>query len=559
MIRFCCWLLIAVLGTTAYAQSPRSGDITRPDAAERSPARPNILWLTCEDMSANLASYGDRNAGPRTVPTPTIDRLVREGVRYTGMYSTAGVCAPSRSAIISGMYQTSIGTQHMRTNTVSLKRPEIPNYDAVPPADVKCFTEYLRAAGYYCTNNSKTDYQFGNPVTAWDENSTKAHWRGRPNKGQPFFSVFNFMVTHESQVWARADKPLRVDPAKLKLPPYYPDTPIIRRDLARYYDNIMVMDSLVGGILKQLEDDGLLENTIVMFYSDHGAGLPWYKRELYERGTHVPFVVRFPGKRSAGTTDTDLHSFVDFAPTMLALAGVPVPKHMQGQAFLGTQKAKAPRQAIFSARDRMDEHYDMVRAMRDGRYRYVRNFMPDKPNYQDIAYRKQMPLMQEILRLREAGQLTGIPARWFQTKPVEELYDLQTDPYELDNLAARPEQQARLRQMRHALADWMTEIGDKGALPEREMVTLMYGGSEQPTTAAPVVQASPAGPDNGLVLTCLTEGASMAYQLDGEERWQLYHQPVRVPTGRTLRAKAIRYGYVESPVVSWPEKLSNKN
>lgn len=539
IMRFHFWLLLTVLTTTAYAQSSR---------------RPNILWITCEDMSANLPSYGDR-----TVPTPTIDRLVREGIRYTGMYSTAGVCAPSRSAIISGMYPNSIGTQHMRTNTANIKGTNIPNYDAVPPPNVKCFTEYLRAGSYYCSNNSKTDYQFGNPVTAWDENGPKAHWRGRPDQKQPFFSVFNFMVTHESQVWARADKPLRVDPTTVKVPPYYLDTPIIRRDLARYYDNIMVMDSLAGSILKQLEDDGLLENTIVVFYSDHGAGLPWYKRELYERGTHVPFVVRFPGKQRAAATDTDLHSFVDLAPTMLSLAGVHIPKHLQGQAFLGDQKTKEPRKAIFGARDRMDEHYDMVRAMRDGRYRYVRNFMPEKPNYQDLAYRKQMPLMQEILRLRDAGQLTGVPARWFQTKPVEELYDLQTDPNELTNLAGRPEQQARLRQMRHALADWMTEIGDKGSLPEREMVKMMYGGNEQPTTATPIVQASPLRPGNGLVLTCSTEGASIAYQLDGEERWQLYHQPVRVPTGQTVRAKAIRYGYAESPVVSWPEKLSDKN
>ncbi len=313
------------------------------------------------------------------------------------------------------------------------------------------------------------------------------------------------------------------------------------------------MDSLAGGILKQLEEDGLLETTIVVFFSDHGAGLPWFKRELYERGTHVPFVVRFPDKRAAGTTDTDLHSFVDLAPTMLSLTGTPIPAHLHGRAFLGTQRAEGPRQAVFAARDRMDEHYDMVRAMRDGRYRYVRNFMPDKLQYQDIAYRRQMPLMREILRLRDAGQLTGVPARWFQTKPVEELYDLQADPDELTNVAGRPEHQARLKHMRHALADWMTEVGDKGALPEGDMVALMYGGNNQPTTAAPVIQSK-----NELVITCPTQGASIAYQFDGDERWQLYHRPVTVPAGRTLRAKAIRYGYAESPVVRWPEKRTNQ-
>ncbi len=516
--------------------------------AQNTASRPNILWITCEDMSANLPSYGDN-----TVATPTLDRLAKEGVRYTRMFSVAGVCAPSRSAIITGMYSNSIGTQHMRTGSGYTKRSDIPNYEAVPPSYVKCFPEYLRANGYYCTNNEKTDYQFGNPFTAWDENSNKAHWRNRP-KGTPFFSVFNIMRTHESQVWMHKDKPLRVDPAKVKVPPYYPDTEVIRRDIARYYDNIMVMDSIAGSILQQLEEDGLLENTIVFFFSDHGAGLPWYKRELYDRGLHVPLIVRFPGKKGAATTDTELHSFVDFAPTMLSLTGTPIPKHLQGQAFLGEKAAKTPRTYIYAARDRMDEHYDMVRVVRNKKYKYVRNFQPDKPYYQDLAYRKQMDLMQEILRLRDAGQLPEITKRWFGPKPVEELYDLSTDPFELTNLAGKKELEPVLQQLRNALNNWMIEVNERGFTPETEMVKLMWSNGEQPVTASPEVTTEQSEAGTRVKLACATEGASVGYQLGEDKRWLLYCQPVTIPKGKTLKFKGIRYGYKESPVGEWKDK-----
>ncbi len=516
--------------------------------AQTNTGRPNILWITCEDMSANLPAYGDS-----TITTPTIDRLAKEGVRFTRMFSVAGVCAPSRSAIISGMYPNSIGTQHMRTGSGYTKRQDIPNYEAVPPAEVKCFPEYLRANGYYCTNNEKTDYQFGNPSTAWDENSKQAHWRNRP-QGMPFFSVFNSMRTHESQVWVHKDKPLRVDPAKVKVPLYYPDTEVIRRDIARYYDNIMVMDSLAGSILKQLEEDSLLENTIVFFFSDHGAGLPWYKRELYDRGLHVPLIVRFPGKKGAGIIENELHSFVDFAPTLLSLTGTPLPRHLQGQAFLGENTAKTPRTYIYGARDRMDEHYDMVRVVRDKRYKYVRNFQPDKPYYQDLAYRKQMDLMQEILRLREAGQLPEITKRWFGPKPLEELYDLSTDPFELTNLAGDKNLEPVRQKLRNVLNDWMIEVNDKGFSPEMEMVSRMWPSGQQPVTQTPTATARKDKSGRTVSLACVTEGASITYQLGDDNRWQLYYQPIYLPKGKTLKYKSVRYGYQESPVTQWREE-----
>lgn len=502
--------------------------------------KPNILWITCEDMSADLPDYGDN-----TVMTPNISRLVREGVKFTNMFSVSGVCAPSRSAIITGMYPTSIGTQHMRTGTKDIP---VPPYEAVPPADVKCFTEYLRAGGYYCTNNAKTDYQFGVPFTAWNESSNKAHWRNRP-KDKPFFSVFNIEVTHESRIWMRKDEPLRVDPQKIQLPPYYPESPVIRKDMARYYDNIMVMDSIAGGILKQLEEDGLLENTIVVFFSDHGAGLPWYKRELYDRGLHVPFIVRYPGQKGAGTQENELHSFVDLAPSMLSLAGIEIPKHIQGKAFLGEAKEKVLRKYIYAARDRMDEQYDMVRAVRDKQYKYIRNYQPEKLNYQDLTYRKQMDLMKEILKFREDGKLNKVQQKWFMAKPKEELYDVKNDPYELKNLADDPDYKNVLNRLKASHEGWMKEIKDLGFTPEKEMLNAMWPGLKQPVTEAPVLKTSGGSKDGkvNVVISCDTKGASIAYKIEGIDKdWIIYTKPLSVSKGSEIKAKAIRYGYKPS-------------
>ena len=527
--------LILVGGYVSLAQPKATGpSVTRRDAIRQrptvgAPVRPNILWITCEDMSAHLPSYGDR-----TVPTSNLDRLAREGVRYRRMFSTNGVCAPSRSAIITGMYPNSIGSNHMRTVQGSRVGNGIINYETVPPPAVKCFPEYLRAANYYCTNNSKTDYQFGAPFTAWDENGNKAHWRNRPHRGdgphgdgrrgdgtgKPFFSVINLEVTHESQIWARANQPLRVNPATVKLPPIYPDNAVVRRDVARNYDNIMVMDSLVGTILEQLADDKLLDKTIVVFFSDHGSGMAWHKREIYDRGLHVPMMIRYPDGRQAGTWDEDSHSFVDLAPSMLSLAGIPVPKYMQGQAFLGEQRAKAPRRYIYADRDRFDEHYDCVRAVRDKRFKYIRNYQPDKPYYMDLTYRKQMPMMQEILRLRDAGQLPSVTQQWFRPKFAEELYDTQKDPDELTNLAQNPAFAKQMDELRQAEQQWVRDVHDKGFMQERDLIQLFWPNNEQPVTESPKLTRQP-GSDAPLVLTCATGGASIGYKLN-DGPWQLY-------------------------------------
>jgi uncharacterized sulfatase len=429
--------------------------------------RPNILWISCEDMSPFLGCYGDRFA-----ISPSIDRLASQGVRYTRAFTVAGVCAPSRSGIITGMYPSTLGSQHMRS---SIRLPE----------HVRCFPEYLRKAGYYCTNNAKTDYNFPVPKDAWDESSRSAHWRNR-KPGQPFFGVFNIETTHESRILMRGEQYAkqtarltagqRQDPKKFTLPPYYPDTPEVRRDWANDYELITAMDYQTGDRLKELEEAGLAEDTIVFFWSDHGIGLPRAKRWLYDSGTRAALIARVPQKLRAGgqarpgSTDDQLVSFIDLAPTMLNLAGVPIPGHMQGRAFLG-DRLTAPREYIYGARDRMDERYDVIRAVRDSRFRYIRNYEPHKPYYQYMNTPEQGPTMKELRRVHAGGKLPE-PARQFMAdhKPAEELYDLESDPHEVRNLAGSTAHKEVLNRMRAAHRRWVIETRDTGLLPEPELM-----------------------------------------------------------------------------------------
>lgn len=455
-------MLAVALGALAVASAA---------SPARAADRPNVLWITAEDISPNMGCYGDSYA-----VTPNIDRLATQGVLYTNAFATIGVCAPARSTLITGMYPPSIGSQHMRCQ-------------GKIPAGVRFYPEYLRDLGYYCTNNSKTDYNLPMRKGAWDENSNKAHWRKR-KEGQPFFAIFNFTTCHESQIRisekayeerVKDFKPQELhDPAKAPLPPYHPDAPEVRRDWARYADMITYMDKQVGHILKQLEDDGLAEDTIVFFYSDHGAGMPRSKRWLYDSSLRVPLIIRFPEKYKhlapadapqAGARTDRLASFIDFAPTLLSLCGLKQPEHMQGQAFLG-EHAAPPRQYVHGFRDRMDDRYDMIRCVRDGRYKYIRNFMPQHPWFghdQYISYMYQMPTMRVWQQLYDEGKLDPVQAMWFKPKPVEELYDTQADPHEINNLAGHAEHAEALSRMRGELKRWMFEIKDLGLLPEADM------------------------------------------------------------------------------------------
>jgi arylsulfatase A-like enzyme len=533
------------LGRTALTFGGLLAATALATGAEPVPARdgkrPNVLCITCEDISPMLASYGDP-----TARTPFLDALARDGVRFARMFSVSGVCAPSRAALITGMYPTAIGAGNMRTSGPGVGGIE--PYEAVPPPAVRPYSEYLRAAGYYATNNAKTDYQFRPPLTAWDETGPKAHWRNRP-KGAPFFAVFNLEVTHESQVWARAGEPQTVDPARVPLPPYYPDTPVVRRDVARVYSNIEVMDRQAAELVAEVERAGLVDDTIVIFFSDNGGPLPRGKREVLDSGLRVPFIVRFPGRAHAGTVVEDLVSFVDVPATILSLAGVPVPAHMQGRPFWGAQKA-APRELVFAARDRMDEKTDAVRAVRDRRYAYVRNYRPDLPWYQDLAYRRQMPLMQELLRRRDQGGLDAVQRLWFrETKPPEELYDTEKDPHEVRDIAGDPASRAPLERLRRALDGWLRENGDRPGRPERELREAMWPGGAQPVTSAPGV----AWHDGRVTIDTSTDGAATAYQVDGRglrpDHWLLYAGPFEARSGAVVTAVAHRLGYAPSAAV----------
>jgi len=526
------------------------------------PKRPNILWLTCEDISPTLSFYGDS-----TAHTPNLDKLAAESMIFTNAYTTVGVCAPSRSSIITGMYPVSIGTMQMRTasdvmgwgkrtyeatsNARDINGDPVPQYSAVLPPYVKCFTEYLRESGYYCTNNYKTDYQFAAPVTAWDDNSRKAEYTNRP-EGKPFFAVYNHLVTHESRMWMNKKLPQTVSPDDVPLPVYYPDDSIIRQDVARNYSNIELLDKQIGEKIQKLKEAGLWDKTIVFFFSDHGGPLPRGKREIYDSGLRVPFLVHFPGGAHAGRVD-ELISFVDLAPTVLSLAGIKPPDYMQGHAFLGEYKDTMPREYIFGSGDRFDEFADRIRIIRDHRYLFVKNYYPELPAYKDVSYRKQMDMMNELLRLHDAGRLSGPTAYWFRPeKTKEEFYDCQTDPYNVDNRIDDPKYQDKINELRAVLDQWTRDIHDKGAMSETQMLEQMWPGGIQPKTADPEVKVA-----DGVVRICSdTEGASIGYILSDKDiepglnsGWLVYNGPVKAGDASFLYVIADRIGYADSQII----------
>jgi uncharacterized sulfatase len=439
--------------------------IISPATAVAQPAsRPSILWLTTEDINPHLGAYGDAYA-----TTPNLDRLAARGWRYVDAWSCAPVCAPARTTIISGLYPPSTGAEHMRSMTRL-------------PASMSMYPQYLREAGYYCTNNSKEDYNLEKSGQVWDESSQKAHWKNR-KRGQPFFAVFNNLVTHESQIRRRPHQ-LVHDPAKVRLPAYHPDTPEVRHDWAQYYDNITTMDAWIGDRLKELQEAGLSEDTIVFFYADHGSGMPRSKRWPCNSGLNVPLIIYFPEKFRhlapreyvpGGQTDR-LVSFADLAPTLLSLVGIKPPDVWQGHAFLGKYEAE-PQPSLYGFRGRMDERYDLARSVRDKRHVYIRNYMPHKIYGQHVQYMFETPTTRVWKRLYDEGKLKPPQTYFWQPKPPEELYDLQHDPDEVHNLAGSPEHQGILKRLRQAQQDQVMMIRDVGFLPEDEIHTRARGSS----------------------------------------------------------------------------------
>lgn len=416
--------------------------------------RPNILWITSEDNSPYLGCYGDAQA-----QTPHLDRLAAEGVRYRNAFANAPVCSSTRTTLITGMNASSLGVLNHRS------RGQI-------PARFKLYPEHLRAAGYYATNNSKTDYNLAGNPQPWDESSARAHYRSR-KPGQPFFAVFNLTTSHESQVKPKVGKDsFRIPPGKIQLPPYHPDTPELRRDWANYYDQMTLMDRQVGAFLADLEREGLAGDTIVIYCSDHGGALPRGKRNIHDSGTRVPLIVRFPEKwrhlapAAAGSWIDQPVSFVDLPVTFFSLLGVPLPAHYEGRAFLGEKKA-APREHVFLYRARMDERYDTVRAVRDREFRYVRNYSPHRPWGQHYSYPFEvMPGMGSWFEAFQQGRTNPVQSRYWQTKPAEEFYRIEGDPYELRNLAGTDAYAARREALQRALRAEIVATRDTGFIPE---------------------------------------------------------------------------------------------
>ena len=440
--------------------------------------QPNILWITCEDLSPILGCYGDRVAN-----TPNIDLFAQNAVRFTNAYASAPICTPARSSLITGVYASSMGTHHLR--------------GVVPKSDkIKCFTEFLREKGYYCTNNVKEDYNFITPEEAWDESSDSAHWRNRKPE-QPFFSVFNFMVTHQSQtrygieklneINSTLDEKDRINPDDVEIPPYYPDTPIVRNNIASLYTQVHIMDKKFQEIINQLEEDGLRENTIIFFYSDHGTGLPRGKGYLHDTGIKVPLIIEFPEKykhyspAKAGAFSDELVNFIDFPPTVLSLTGIDPPKYMQGNPFLG-QYRKNSNDYVISIRDRRDEVLMFSRSIRTDKYHYIRNFLPHRPRMQRNFYSEITPIRQELRRLDNLGLLQS-NEDWLMedSVPVDELYDTETDPHELNNLAQEAEHQEIMELLKRNLFSWMVETKDLGLVPEYEMIEKSKGGAPYDT------------------------------------------------------------------------------
>uniref|UniRef100_A0A7C2K2I9 Sulfatase n=1 Tax=Schlesneria paludicola TaxID=360056 RepID=A0A7C2K2I9_9PLAN len=434
-------------------------------ACANSPAadKPNILWLTSEDHGPQMGCYGDKLAR-----TPNIDALAAKGMIFNRAWSCAPVCAPARTAIITGMYPSSTGGLHMRS--------------MVPmPTGAKMYPQWLREAGYYCTNHSKEDYNVKKSAGVWDDSSNQAHWKNR-TAGQPFFAVFNSTKSHESQIRTRPHTQI-TDPAKVRVPAYHPDTPEVRQDWAQYYDKVSEADADAGVRLRELEAAGLADDTIVFYYGDHGSGMPRSKRWPSNSGLHVPMVVYFPEKwrhlapkeyQPGGRSDR-LVNFVDLAPTVLSLAGIKPPEVMQGRAFAGPFQTSPP-EFLFGERGRMDERYDLVRSVTDGRYVYLRNYNPHVSQAQHVDYQFQTPTTRIWREWFDQGRTNAAQSHfWRVPKSPEELYDLQADPDEVHNLANSPEHREILNRLRQAQRDHAAETRDVCFLPEGEIHSRSQG------------------------------------------------------------------------------------
>lgn len=565
--------ILAGLIALTVCQQAQANDFT----AQQESTRPNVVLILTEDMNPRLGAYGDPNA-----VTPNIDALAKESVIFTRAFTMAGVCAPSRAGLITGMPQHTTGLQHMRTATYS--HP----YQGVPPAYVKGYPELLRRAGYFTYVDTKTDYQFSNghsdvgPFTLWDAHGSysniddlrvPAAWQNYDLKSKPFYINLNPQITHESGIFTRENAPeafkafpalwdklrafytlANIDPAKLSIDPYWKDTPEVRQELALFYKNINVMDQQVGNIVKRLKDDGLWDNTVVIFAADNGDGLPRHKREGYDSGTHVPLIVHIPAKykpvgwKLNGEKDDRLVSFEDLAPTILGFTHTSVPAYMQG-INMAADNAPA-REYIYSSRGRMDNVNLRSYYVRSTDYQYVQN-IDTTPNGADIDFRDALVTTQALNAGHKNKTLTPEQEGWFAQKPHEELYDLRSDPWQLHNIAEQKSSASKLDVFRNKLEQWRNQSNDTSIISEAQMVKdLQDANGQARITLPPVAEINPVS--GKLFIASRTEGASLGYSFDGKT-WEIYTGAVTLPEGtKTVAIKAVRYGWQESETVQFP-------
>ena len=518
--------------------------------------RPNILVIMADDMSLRINALGDK-----TAITPNLDELVKNGTSYMNAFTTAGVCACSRSALLTGKNQISIGSMHMRTSSGG----SVP-YLAVPEAHIKAFPEILRKQGYFTFTNDKLDYQFSGifpgsgPFTIWNSEKDKFGWRNRKNS-EPFFGMINLIITHESGIFrgkmnsvdTQAIKLMQqtrqmlyeapVKPENVIVPPFLPDTPEVRKDIARAYNNIYILDIEVKEIIDQLKKDNILDDTIIIFTSDHGDGLPRYKRELFDTGINVPFIILVPKKFSSwqkpGEKIYDLVSFLDIAPTVLDIAGVSIPSYMDGKSIFGNEK----NEYIFAARDRLDSFKGKTRAVRNKDYKFIKNYSLGIVGAQKLSFRENLMSMKELRKMYENNELNEIQKIWLELIPELQLYDLNEDPYEINNLAYDPNYKEKVLLLENVLEQWIEKNNFHGHLEEEDLIEVFWPENTQPQTTEPLYSLK----DGFLHLknNDVSKDASIGFSYDGKN-WEVYSEPIEVKTNKKIYFKAVRYGWKES-------------
>ena len=518
--------------------------------------RPNILVIMADDMSLRINALGDK-----TAITPNLDELVKNGTSYMNAFTTAGVCACSRSALLTGKNQISIGSMHMRTSSGG----SVP-YLAVPEAHIKAFPEILRKQGYFTFTNDKLDYQFSGifpgsgPFTIWNSEKDKFGWRNRKNS-EPFFGMINLIITHESGIFrgkmnsvdTQAIKLMQqtrqllyeapVKPENVVVPPFLPDTSEVRKDIARAYNNIYILDIEVKEIIEQLKRDNILDDTIIIFTSDHGDGLPRYKRELFDTGINVPFIILVPKKFSSwqkpGEKIYDLVSFLDIAPTVLNLAGVSIPSYMDGKSIFGNEK----NEYIFAARDRLDSFKGKTRAVRNKDYKFIKNYSLGIVGAQKLSFRENLMSMKELRKMYENNELNEIQKIWLELIPELQLYDLNEDPYEINNLAYDPNYKEKVLLLENVLEQWIEKNNFHGHLEEEDLIKVFWPENTQPQTTEPLYSFE----DGFLHLknNDVSKDASIGFSYDGKN-WEVYSEPIEMKKNKKIYFKAVRYGWKES-------------